>query len=542
MFLKDTYGIKIPKIESIPFILLHKSTSRLYNPKKNAFGFVHQGIPAIYADFDVIEQEAIRMGKHIYDLSDAEKGILIRRLLEEINPHEYTHIIAETAYWHKGDRLPITVDEQKKAITSEGRLGIAVSSPKKEDRGGQLMEAVTVELTDRWAKSINGKLDINAYRGERDVLDALIKQLRADNPALSDHDAFVPFVKAYFEQHGFRYLAEALSGKYADAQGKIHFKRPHQMSIVYKLMNYEHDKQVANHRYPLTLAFIRGNLTDAQKREIQSLPLSEAEKRIFKSEPKTSPKPKVAENASEWARKTRLKKYADHFRKVSTPTDHTKPPIQEYFIEKPPQSITVSPDQLRSLELALPYFMFKKVGENVFAYPNHTVAPFTRDFMDTEATKQQRFYDLTRLDNDDSSTRALAGTIAPTPEAQAQVYDILIDTILKVHENNPGFLKKWIEAQFIDQDGLSSADQFIHYDLQRDPLREGLFYFLPKTVPFNQQAATPEYISEIWKSRIKTLRSKSTFGFDETDHRQLEMLAHSVNVKGIIDLIKSQMT
>jgi hypothetical protein len=99
MFLKDTYGIKIPKIESIPFILLHKSTSRLYNPKKNAFGFVHQGIPAIYADFDVIEQEAIRMGKHIYDLSDAEKGILIRRLLEEINPHEYTHIIAETAYW-----------------------------------------------------------------------------------------------------------------------------------------------------------------------------------------------------------------------------------------------------------------------------------------------------------------------------------------------------------------------------------------------------------------------------------------------------------
>jgi hypothetical protein len=62
-------------------------------------------------------------------------------------------------------------------------------------------------------------------------------------------------------------LVKFVSGQEKDADGKVKRKRPHFLSIIYALMNYENHTHQSN--YPLTYNYIWGKLTEPQKQELE---------------------------------------------------------------------------------------------------------------------------------------------------------------------------------------------------------------------------------------------------------------------------------
>lgn len=275
-----SYGVKIPDIKATVFPISAK-TAELYEPSGQAFAFVTHTLPIIFLNMERIVREAKAIAKDEQRiLTTEELGRLTARLLAEINPHEYTHLTADITYWNL---LKKEGDKETPVRILPGKLGLEVAKPDRQipsnireidvrERGRGLMEAVTVELTNQWARSFSARLDLNAYPAERTVLHSLEDVLMTDQN-ISREEAFKKFVFAYFNPRGFRHLTEELSLPQKDNQGKITgFARPHFLSIIYALMEYE--KQTATTRqthpdYTISRNYITHELTDGQKAEIE---------------------------------------------------------------------------------------------------------------------------------------------------------------------------------------------------------------------------------------------------------------------------------
>lgn len=269
-FLTEKYGINLPTINNVQLVPVVGKTAENFGQSPGRFAFVDARRPAIFMDFDVIYAEAERLGRAEHKAATGRQLLgemppgkirsLIMRLLREVNPHEYSHLIGDMAFW-KVIKQTGGQEQLIDTITAKGGLRVAkiVNDQIPLDlleRGRGLNEAVTVELTDQWAKSFNAHLDIPVYGAERRILHSLINLL-AEEQRISEEEAFKKMAVGYFTPQGFRHLVEELSGKVVDLNKKriphegVTFKRPHFMQIVYALMEYEKGTN-----YPLTLEYI----------------------------------------------------------------------------------------------------------------------------------------------------------------------------------------------------------------------------------------------------------------------------------------------
>lgn len=280
-FLQKTYGITLPDMQQ-PISFPISGMLADYYSDGEAHARVASGYPIVFLDMDVVMKDSKKLTEKDWEsLSKEESGQLIERELNEIYPHELTHLMEDMAYW---SLLRTNPDGTEEIIEREkGKGGLLVAKPhetKIEDRkamvtyrerGRGLMEAVTVELTNEWAKSMNSQLDLPAYLGERQVLNTLVDML-AKEQNISRHEAFKKFVDAYFSPKGFQVLAKELSGQQRDQEGRVSFVRPHFQPIVYALMEYE--KEHAKFPdYNLTLAYVNNNPTPEQRTILANLAL-----------------------------------------------------------------------------------------------------------------------------------------------------------------------------------------------------------------------------------------------------------------------------
>lgn len=278
-FIQKKYGIKPPHIASITILPVSGITKEYYRPHVNAYAYVRPSYPVIFLNMDAIIDHAAKLGltqgRHWETMPAKEFGTFIERLLDEINPHEYTHLIGDMSFWR------LYNNGQKTDTWYPEKVGLKLTKPIRtkpqenneqfafQERGRGLMEAVTVELTNKWAKNMHAKLDIDSYSAERKVLLSLT-DLLARNQRISQDEAFGKFVRAYFSSKGFRLLAQELSEKKKDAKGNVLYLRPHFLTIIYGLMEYEKEKASEQNAtsYPLTLAFIENRLNPLQKTEL----------------------------------------------------------------------------------------------------------------------------------------------------------------------------------------------------------------------------------------------------------------------------------
>jgi hypothetical protein len=288
-FIKKKYLIDLPITEQIQILPLSKTLSKAYNNSENALAFVDVKYPVIFLNVEGFVNYAQEiLGKPWDNIELPERKEYFRRILTEINPHEYTHLLGDLAFWELNQHS-LNIVQQEKPIMS-GKLGPEVIKPKKlpdgnfgyQQRGTGLMEAITVELTDRWVQSMGPeltkfftkptemKLDIQAYQGERQVLFSLMN-LISQEKVVSPDEVFETFVRSYFTKDGLREMTQLLDKHVKTTEGKFSTQRPHFTSIIYAMMEYESQSQKGKKAapiYPLTLNFISGKLTEAQKQEI----------------------------------------------------------------------------------------------------------------------------------------------------------------------------------------------------------------------------------------------------------------------------------
>ncbi|QQG44213.1 MAG: hypothetical protein HYW86_05135 [Candidatus Roizmanbacteria bacterium] len=287
-FLEKTYRITIPEINNLKVVPLYGKSAELWNPTGTAGGtlaFVNPRYPVIFLDFDVINQHAFYLGeKNIEEMTAKEFGKIIEKLLNEIQPHEYTHLLSDIANWHliKDEGTP---QEQTTDIVM-GKLGLLLLKPTPpkvsreerlnlKERGRALMEALTVELTEQWLRHVkNRSLALPIYTRERQLLNTLINQISKERN-VSREEVLAKFVEAYFKPHGFKHLADYLSGKKIDrTQSKFEYdqNRKHFMQIIYALIEYESQEAERSGIYPdysITKNYITGSLSLSQKAQIE---------------------------------------------------------------------------------------------------------------------------------------------------------------------------------------------------------------------------------------------------------------------------------
>lgn len=294
-FLENKYKIKIPKIGYIQIVPLFGKTADAFMSRRGALAFTMPKHSAIFLDFDVIYAHAdhLRRTEHkqatgrelLGEMPRGKVRSFIMRLLREIQPHEYTHLIGDIAFWKLSAK---TSDSEKILDYIPGKVGLDVIKPELVkvkndltltllDRGTPLTEAVTVELTEQWAKSFGAKLDLPVYENERKMLDSIINLLSREF-GISKDKSFHKIVEGYFTPEGFRNLIKDLSGREKATDG-IKYKRPHFLQIVYALADAEiisATRSKATPDYSLTLAYIEnsnnlGKLNNEQKSKIADI-------------------------------------------------------------------------------------------------------------------------------------------------------------------------------------------------------------------------------------------------------------------------------
>lgn len=171
------------------------------------------------------------------------------------------------AYWNiqkmKGvnpDNIPFHYMPGKVGIQTAKIKKIEIQGQKRMvplERGRGLMEAITVELTSQWAKSMESKLDIPAYKEEREVLHAICHKI-AEEDHVNVHDVFSWFVKGYYSPEGYRTMVQNLSG-YTNMNQQEKTKRPHYFQIILGLMSLDEVIATSNQEqcnYTITLQYI----------------------------------------------------------------------------------------------------------------------------------------------------------------------------------------------------------------------------------------------------------------------------------------------
>lgn len=279
-FLRERYGITIPEIQKLTFFPIAGKTAEYYNAGRLAFGLVYTHWPVIFLDMGKIAQRAKEIGRAEWrEMTPDELGRLMERLLNEIEPHEYTHLLSDLAFWHL---MKSTKTGEEEVLPIPGKAGLDVTKPVKTEitedgeitnleivsRGKRLTEALTTELTFQWAKDRGERLAIHAYENERQVLSDLA-DLLAKEQGISKDEALAKFVRASFGPSHFRTLAKELSGRHVE-KGKVAYRRPHFLSTIYALMEYDAFKTQTNEPtpYDLTRAYISGKVNREQAQDL----------------------------------------------------------------------------------------------------------------------------------------------------------------------------------------------------------------------------------------------------------------------------------
>lgn len=293
--LKTAYGLTIPDIGDFTIAPVSGNTASLYNPEGTSTAYVDSRYPIIFLDMDRITEIAKELGVTRTSWETLNQDQL-HMFLEPLLAHEYTHLIGDLAFWRlvkegKNGEETIDIDPAKRGITVSRPMEVTAGQPPGiaiRDRGKWLSEAITTEVSHKGIPHVDKRVDERMYTHERHVLNELVNLL-ASNQHITKDEAFKKFVLGYFspgekrmvwnkkknqdEQKNiwphFANLVKELSFP-KEENGKITYQKPHLLSAVYALMQYEHAKADRQNRpadYPLTLAYIRGTLSQTQKDE-----------------------------------------------------------------------------------------------------------------------------------------------------------------------------------------------------------------------------------------------------------------------------------
>jgi len=191
-------------------------------------------------------------------------------------------------------------------------------------------------------------------------------------------------------------------------------------------------------------------------------------------------------------------------------------PNHEYFVAEPPDALALDADQLQTLGVRAPFF----VDHGWSFGPNPDLVPFV---WDRASGGQRRFSEAESLTDYDAGSFGLAAVSAPTAEAQGQLYRVLAQAIVDVHQGSPDLLAEWWAAQ-----GTSSHDAFLYFDAERSPAVEKLL------------AADGTVDRALWDPRLDEL--STCIGSDawkKHHFRWVEFLAHAVDMPQLMALIRA---
>ncbi|MBI3620231.1 hypothetical protein HY214_03770 [Candidatus Roizmanbacteria bacterium] len=218
-----------------------------------------------------------------------------------------------------------------------------------------------------------------------------------------------------------------------------------------------------------------------------------------------------------------------------------------FYVDNPPARITLSPDELKELELTESFFINTKElpDGGIDAQANPRVVPHVYAIGDSSAQPLPRFMNGEQSTDGDSGLFALAAASSPIPEKQAQLYRQLADVVLRVHRHNPNLIKAWLDAQ--DHTGILL---FITFDQQRYVKSSNPEEVLLPVKPPEQlenindmrAAVDDDVTNPLWQTRLQNLEQalqQPNPALTLAQIRQIEFLSHSVDIKKLIDKIKA---
>lgn len=217
-----------------------------------------------------------------------------------------------------------------------------------------------------------------------------------------------------------------------------------------------------------------------------------------------------------------------------------------FYVESPPSQLSLTNQEINRLKLIEHFFVnIQEVDGRVAYEVNKRVVPFVWELGENGTTPDTRFNDGEKATDGDSGVVGLAAASAENPEKQALLYHDLADAIIMIHKKDPKLLGQWLEKQKeLQASGLSSLVLLTKNDLiDRENLRpeqERLFYFSEDKFK-NHPDQVLEDFSATWKSRISELEQVISENKLQKHHlRWIELLAHSVDVDGLIGIIKEK--
>src|SRR3990167_1028219 len=150
-FIADEYGINLPSTEPITILPTAGEIAKVYNPEGTGLAHVNVRYPFIFIDFNTIYNHAHRLGQHEWEnLNSSQKTEYVKRLLKEIIPHEYTHLLADISFL---ELMMKDRNQEKEILSLTGKLGLNVAKGRnlratptgvaftQVERGRGLMEA-----------------------------------------------------------------------------------------------------------------------------------------------------------------------------------------------------------------------------------------------------------------------------------------------------------------------------------------------------------------------------------------------------------------
>ena len=219
-----------------------------------------------------------------------------------------------------------------------------------------------------------------------------------------------------------------------------------------------------------------------------------------------------------------------------------------FYVENPPNQLNLTDGEINRLKLIEPFFVnIQEVDGRVAYEVNKRVVPFVFEIGDGGDHPDQRLLNGEAATDGDSGVVGLVAASAENPEKQALLYHNLVDVIILIHEKDPKLLGKWLEAQKkLEKSGVSSLLLLAQFDrdkVNRENLRpeaERLFYFSEDKFK-NHPDRRLEDFSPTWQKRIAELKQAASENKLQKHHlRWIELLAHSIDVDGLIGIIKEK--
>ncbi|OGK64958.1 hypothetical protein A2209_04680 [Candidatus Roizmanbacteria bacterium RIFOXYA1_FULL_41_12] len=245
----------------------------------------------------------------------------------------------------------------------------------------------------------------------------------------------------------------------------------------------------------------------------------------------------------------------DWFASVKVPVD----PDQPFYVSSLPEGLTIATEAYKLRE---PFFVFREDGSGQrFASPNPNIAPWVQEL---EVNRHDpRYLEAEKKTDGDSGLVGLAASSAQTPEQEAQLYRILCNNVLFLHQNDDKLLEQWLanqgEYKVENNQAQNTATMFINFDVRRwqeildqahqaehqPTLEETVALMQAQLMPFEvtQEGGLvyhPDQVNLLWQPRLIELQQALDSNQLQAHHlRWLEFLSHSVDVNKIIQLLRT---